>query len=128
MNDTGEGESDGKAPSILEKVAWSVGVRLLPFDSSWKWRPHFTVTYGVLGGYRGSYPAKGGWGTYSQEGVLRGFAFCLAVDHDFGDPGGFFATYGFGGYKVTPMPKTQDGENATDSSGGGPILGIGYLF
>lgn len=120
----------GAGSAFFKGFGWGAGLRAHVLDTSHRWRPHFTAVYGTTCVYEIS--GLGGFVYWS--GVLRGFGFYAGVDHDFGDPGAWFATYGLGYITHEDLPASV--RNAIGASpefgwSGGFIdieVAIGYRF
>jgi len=116
----------GVGTTVLAGPGYGAGLRAHFLNSSHKWRPHLTAVYGTTTVYQIS-------GDVDLKGTLHGMAFYLGVDHDFGGPGGWFATYGLGYITHEDLPQSVKntlasyGKSAPDM--GTPIklmVGIGY--
>jgi hypothetical protein len=120
----------GAGSAFFKGFGWGVGLRAHFLDTSHRWRPHFTAVYGTTC----LYEISGLGGFVYWSGVLRGFGFYAGVDHDFGDPGAWFATYGLGYITHEDLPAS-----VRNAIGGSPEFGwsggfidievaIGYRF
>lgn len=121
----------GAGSALFKGFGWGAGLRAHVLDTSHRWRPHFTAVYGTTCLYKvaGAFSNVVYW-----SGVLRGFGFYAGVDHDFGEIGAWFATYGLGYITHEDLPASV--RNAIGASpefgwSGGFIdieVAIGYRF
>jgi hypothetical protein len=112
------------AGTALEGPGYAAGVRIHFLDTSHKFRPHFTAVYGTTAAYKIS-------GSVDLKGTLRGFAFYAGVDHDVGEPGDFFLTYGIGYITHEDFPASVKNVVGDMPSLGTPIkllFAFGYRF
>ena len=120
----------GAGSALFKGFGWGAGLRAHFLDTGHRWRPHFTAVYGTTC----LYEISGLGGFVYWSGVLRGFGFYAGVDHDFGDPGAWFATYGLGYITHEDLPAS-----VRNAVGGSPEFGwsggfidievaIGYRF
>jgi hypothetical protein len=118
----------GGGTTIVAGAGYGLGLRAYFLDSGHKLRPHFTAVWGTTAAYAIS-------GVVDMKGVLTGFGFYAGLDHDFGEPGGFFATYGLGYITHQDLPASvvatlnEYGVDKPDM--GIPIkamIAIGYRF
>jgi hypothetical protein len=116
------------AGTELAGIGWSVGARVYLMGSGRKLRPHLSAVYGTTGMYR--FIDVGG---DNFEGTVNGFAFYAGLDHDVGQPGRYFMTYGIGVVTHGALPQEVE---ARVGSGHPPnngildfvLVGLGYRF
>jgi len=108
----------GVGTTVFAGAGYSGGLRVYFLDTSHRWRPHLTGVYGTTTYYK--ITVIGG---DDMSGVLRGFAFYAGVDQDFGEIGGWFATYGVGVITHEKLP-----ESVTDALGHTPDMGVPIKF
>jgi hypothetical protein len=108
----------GVGTTVFAGVGYSGGLRLHFLDTSYHWRPHLTAVYGTTTYYKVTVI-----GGTDMSGVLHGFGFYAGVDHDFGDLGGWFATYGVGVITHEKLPT-----EVTDAIGHTPDMGVPIKF
>jgi hypothetical protein len=109
----------GVGTTVVAGAGYGIGARLYFLDSGYKVRPHFTAVWGTTAAYQIT-------GAYDMSGVLTGYGFYAGVDHDFGVPGDWYATYGLGYITHGSLPA-----GLTASDVGTPIkamFSIGYRF
>lgn len=115
------------AGTVFYGSGWSVGARVYLADTSHKFRPHLTAVYGTTAAYQ--ITVIGGT---DLQGTMKGFGFYAGLDHDVGDPGAFFMTYGVG--VITHEDFPQEVKNLVSSDkldAGTPVkimVGVGYRF
>jgi hypothetical protein len=118
----------GGGTSVYSGGAYALGLRLYFLNTSHKFRPHFTGVWGTTAAYKFS-------GDVDLKGTLHGFGFYGGLDHDVGEMGDFFLTYGIGYITHEDFPASVksafDRYGKDPPSAGTPIkflFAAGYRF
>jgi hypothetical protein len=118
----------GGGTTIVAGAGYALGLRLYFLHSGHKLRPHLTGVWGTTAAYKIS-------GSVDMKGTLRGFGFFAGLDHDVGEPGDFFLTYGAGYITHEKLPddvlSTLDRYGVDEPDMGVPIkflFAVGYRF
>jgi len=109
----------GVGTTVVAGAGYGLGVRAYFLDSGHKVRPHVTAVWGTTAAYQIT-------GAVEMTGVLTGFGFYAGLDHDIGEPGDWYATYGLGYITHESLPY-----GLTASDVGTPIkamFSMGYRF
>jgi hypothetical protein len=103
----------GVGTTVVAGAGYGVGARIYLVHSGHEFRPHLTAVWGTTATYQnGTYPA---W-----PSVVTGVGFYAGLDHDFGEAGGWYATYGLG--YITHLSESPPG-TPIDA-----MFGLGYRF
>jgi hypothetical protein len=116
----------GAGTTVYAGPGYSAGLRLHFLDTSNRWRPHLTAVYGTTTAYKVTMI-----GGTDMTGVLHGFAFYAGVDQDFGELGGWFATYGIGVITHEKFPTSVTDALGYTPDAGNPVkfmVAFGYRF